>query len=121
MTTTSGEPSAQLADGLARQNSTGLGRLLGSGGVGTAEEGPDGKMTATIRIPEDELCFEPGTLILPHGGDVELTLINDDKNTHCAVLPNNGIQVHLVGEPRQGDSPAQPGRPGHLLLQLHDR
>ena len=90
MTTTAGEPSAQLADGLKRQNSTGLGRLFGSGGVGHAEEGPDGTMTATIRIPEDELCFEPGTLIIPHGGDLHLTLINDDKNTHCAVLPNNG-------------------------------
>jgi PQQ system protein len=29
-------------------------------------------------------------LILPHAGEVELTLINDDKNTHCAVLPHNG-------------------------------
>ncbi len=47
-------------------------------------------MTATIRIPEDELCFQRGTLILPHGGDLELTLINDDKNTHCAVMSNNG-------------------------------
>ena len=90
MTTTAGEPSAELADGLVRQNSTGLGRLFGSGGVGHAEEGPDGMMTATVRIPEDQLCFEPGTLILPHGGDLLLTLINDDKNTHCAVLPNNG-------------------------------
>ncbi|MBN9102430.1 MAG: copper oxidase [Pseudonocardia sp.] len=90
MTTFSGEPSAELADGLARQNSTGLGRLLGTGGVGHADEGPDGTMTATIRIPEDELCWEPATLILPHGGNLDLTLINDDKNTHCAVLPNNG-------------------------------
>ncbi len=90
MTTTAGEPSAQLADGLRRQNSTGLGRLFGSGEVGHAEEGPDGKMTATVRILEDQLCWEPGTLIMPHGGDLELTLINDDKNTHCAVLPNNG-------------------------------
>jgi PQQ system protein len=89
-TTAGGGPSAELAEGLARQNSTGLGRQFGSGGVGHAEEGPDGKMSATIRIPEDELCFEPATLILPHGGDLELTLINDDKNTHCAVLPNNG-------------------------------
>ncbi|MBW0090973.1 copper oxidase [Pseudonocardia sp. KRD-184] len=88
--TTTGDPSEKLADGLHRQNSTGLGRLLGSGGVGHAEEQPDGTMTATIRIPEDELCFEPGTLILPHGGNLELTLINDDKNTHCAVLPHNG-------------------------------
>ena len=90
MTTTSGEPSAQLADGLARQNSTGLGRLLGTGGVGHADEAPDGTMSATVRIPEDELCWEPATLILPHGGNLELTLINDDKNTHCAVLPSNG-------------------------------
>ncbi len=47
-------------------------------------------MQATIRIPEDELIFEPGVLVLPHGGTLELTLINDDKNTHCAVLPSNG-------------------------------
>ena len=47
-------------------------------------------MTATIRIPEDELVFDPGVLVLPHAGEVDLTLINDDKNTHCAVLPCNG-------------------------------
>ena len=73
----------------ARTGST-LGRILGRGTVGTAEEGPDGKMTATIRIPEDELVYEPGVLVLPHGGELELTIINDDKNTHCAVLPSNG-------------------------------
>jgi PQQ system protein len=58
--------------------------------VEQAEDGPDGKMTATVRIPEDELVFEPGVLVIPHGGELELTLINDDKNTHCAVLPSNG-------------------------------
>ncbi|MDQ4119733.1 MAG: copper oxidase [Actinomycetota bacterium] len=87
--TTTGDRSG-LEEGLRGQNRTGLGKLLGSGTVGHAEEGPDGKMTATVRIPEDELCYEPGTLILPHGGELELTLINDDKNTHCAVLPSNG-------------------------------
>ncbi len=90
MTTTSSDRSAELQQGLRAQNRIGLGKLLGSGTVGQAEEGPDGKMTATVRIPEDELSYEPETLILPHGGDLELTLINDDKNTHCAVLPNNG-------------------------------
>ena len=75
---------------LNRQNGIALGRILGSGKVGHAEEGPDGKMTATIRIPEDELVYEPGILIMPHGGTIELTLINDDKNTHCAVMPSNG-------------------------------
>ena len=75
---------------LDRQNGATLGRILGRGSVGQAEEGPDGKMRATVRIPEDELVFEPGIIVLPHGGELELTLINDDKNTHCAVLPSNG-------------------------------
>ncbi|MBV9805146.1 MAG: hypothetical protein JO130_18245 [Solirubrobacterales bacterium] len=79
--------SAELPE-LARQNGATLGRVLGSGTVGHAEEGSP--MRATVRIPEDELVWEPGILILPHGGDLELTLINDDKNTHCAVLPSNG-------------------------------
>jgi PQQ system protein len=67
-----------------------LANVLGRGTVGQAEEGPDGKMYATVRIPEDEFVWEPGILVLPHGGVLELTLINDDKNTHCALLPSNG-------------------------------
>jgi PQQ system protein len=76
--------------GLDKQNGATLGRLLGRGSVGQGEEGAGGKMHATIRIPEDELVFEPSVLVVPHGGIVELELINDDKNTHCAVLPSNG-------------------------------
>jgi PQQ system protein len=75
---------------LDHQNGVTLGRILGRGTIGQAEDGPGGKMTATVRIPEDELVYEPGILVLPHGGELELTLINDDKNTHCAVLPSNG-------------------------------
>ncbi len=81
---------SDVVEELLRQNGTTLGRMLGRGSVGFAEEGADGKMTATIRIPEDELVYEPVVTILPHAGTVELTLINDDKNTHCAVLPSNG-------------------------------
>jgi PQQ system protein len=75
---------------LDKQNGVTLGRLLGRGTVGQAEEGSDGKMHATVRIPEDELVYEPGVLVMPHGGVLELELINDDRNTHCAVLPSNG-------------------------------
>ena len=74
---------------LGKQNGATLGRVLGRGNIGYAEDGPDGKMTATVRIPEDELVFDPGVLVLPHEGEVEITFINDDKNTHCAVLPCN--------------------------------
>src|SRR3954447_9689765 len=59
---------AQVPADLDRQNGTTLGRILGRGNVGRAEEGPDGKMRATVRIPEDELVFDPGVLILPHAG-----------------------------------------------------
>jgi PQQ system protein len=91
MTATAGDRSVELtAAGLNGQNKTTLGRMLGTGNIGYAEEGADGRMRATIRIPEDELVYDPGVLIVPHGGDLELTLINDDKNTHCAVLPSNG-------------------------------
>jgi PQQ system protein len=76
--------------GLDKQNGVTLGRILGRGTVGQAEESSDGVMRATIRIPEDELVYEPGIVVMPHAGTLELTLINDDKNTHCAVLPSNG-------------------------------
>ena len=79
----------EVVAALNRQNGITLGRILGRGTVGR-RGGPDGKMRATVRIPEDELVFEPGILVMPHGGKIELTLINDDKNTHCAVLPSNG-------------------------------
>ncbi|WP_308252971.1 hypothetical protein [Pseudonocardia sp. ICBG601] len=65
MTTTDNERAEQLeAAGLGGQNRLALGRLLGSGTIGYAEEGPDGVLRATIRIPEDEICYEPGILIL---------------------------------------------------------
>jgi PQQ system protein len=88
--TAQGRAVDEVVPGLDRQNGATLGRILGRGSVAVAEEGSDGRMRATVRIPEDELVFEPGILVLPHAGTVELTLINDDKNTHCAVLPNNG-------------------------------
>jgi len=74
---------------LDKQNGATLGRMLGRGRIGHVEEGPDGVMRATVRILEDELVYDPGILMVPHGGTIELTLINDDKNTHCAVLPSN--------------------------------
>ncbi len=80
---------------LDRQNGATLGRILGRGSIGFATEGSDGKMHATIRIPPDELVYEPGILILPHGGELELEFMNDDYNTHCAVLPSNGDSQFL--------------------------
>jgi len=83
---------ADLLDslGLNAQNKAALGRVLGTGRVGEATEGSDGRMHATIRINPDELTWDPSILVMPHSGDIELELINDDQNTHCALLPSNG-------------------------------
>lgn len=90
MTSTAQDRSATLHElGLDSQNKASLGRVVATGSVGQAEE-VDGRMRAEIRIPPDELVWDPSILVMPHGGDLELTLINDDTNTHCAHLPSNG-------------------------------
>jgi PQQ system protein len=103
MTTTAGERSDLLDKlGLKEQNKATIGRLLATGNIGQATERSDGTMQATIRINPDELCWDPSVLVLPHGGDLELELINDDLNTHCALLPNNGDRkfIWLVNHSR---------------------
>jgi PQQ system protein len=76
--------------GLDVQNKASLGRLLNTGNIEQASERGDGTMEAIVRIRPDEICWDPSILVMPHGGDLELTLINDDLNTHCALLPSNG-------------------------------
>ena len=85
----------EVIEGLAKQNGVTIGRILGRGNVGAAEEGSDGKMHATVRIPMDELVFDPGVLVLPHGGVLELEIVNEDNNSHCTVLPCNGDSKFL--------------------------
>jgi PQQ system protein len=80
----------QLLPELTKQNGATIGRLLANGNLGHAEERSDGRMHAEIRIPQDQLVFDPAVLVLPHGGEVELEIFNDDDNTHCALLPSNG-------------------------------
>lgn len=90
------ERSAMLARlGLDVQNKGTMGRILATGSIAEATERPDGTMEATIRINEDEICWEPAILVLPHGGILDLTVINDDTNTHSCLLPSNGDQKFL--------------------------
>jgi PQQ system protein len=80
----------QVLPELGKQNGATIGRLLATGNVGRAEERSDGRMHATVRINIDELAWDPAVLVMPHGGELELELVNDDMNTHCALLPSNG-------------------------------
>jgi len=88
--------------GLAGQNKAALGAVLNTGNIGQATERADGTMQATVRIRPDEIRWDPSILVLPHGGDLELELINDDLNTHCALLPSNGDRkfIWLVNHSR---------------------
>ena len=90
MTTAQERPDLLRELGLDKQNHAALGAVLCTGSIAEATERADGTMEATIRIKEDDLCWDPAILVMPHGGDIELTVINDDKNTHCALLPSNG-------------------------------
>ena len=54
--------------------------------LGHAEEGSDGVMRATVRIPEDELVWEPGILVMPHAGVLELRLTLVRAATHRATV-----------------------------------
>ncbi len=76
--------------GLDHQNKGTIGRLLNHGGIGQAEEDADGRMKIQIRIPEDELTYSPSIAVMPHAGELEIEFFNDDKNTHAAMVPNNG-------------------------------
>ena len=91
MATPTAERPLSLGDlGLDGQNKATLGRLLATGNLGEAEEGPDGRMRATVRIVRDQLVWNPSILVLPHGGDLDIEFVNDDQNTHCALVPSNG-------------------------------
>ena len=94
--TVTDEPAGLLSElGLDVQNHATIGRLLGTGSIERATERADGTMEATIRIKEDSVAWEPAVLVLPHGGNLELTVINDDKNTHAALFPSNGDKKFL--------------------------
>jgi PQQ system protein len=85
----------ELLAELHGQNKAAIGAILNTGSIAKATERADGTMEATIRIPVDALAFEPAILVLPHEGTVELTVINDDRNTHACLLPSNGDKQFL--------------------------
>ena len=55
---------------LDRQNGAVLSRLPERGRLGHAEEGPDGRLRARVRIPPDEMIWEPSVIVMPQRGIV---------------------------------------------------
>jgi PQQ system protein len=49
-------------------------------------------MRAGIRVPPDQLIWEPSIIVMPHSGDLELEFQNEDRNFHIAFLPSTGAR-----------------------------
>jgi PQQ system protein len=83
-----------------------VGRLFAHGGLTHAEESDDKVMRATIRVPPDELIWEPSIIVMPHSGDLELEIHNQDAAFHIAFLPSDGerevleLPNHTAGKAR---------------------
>jgi PQQ system protein len=91
MATPTSERSAMLSEiGLDAQNQATIGRLLATGGIKYADEAGDGRMSIQVRIVPDQLIWDPSVVVMPHAGDLDIEFVNDDQNTHCALVPSNG-------------------------------
>src|SRR5919198_1027856 len=90
--------------GLDKQNGAVLGRLLGERRLERAEEGSDGRMRARVRIPPDELVWDPSIVVMPHGGDIELEVVNDEGRGLIGAI----VVLGDVPPEARLDRPAQP-------------
>ena len=82
--------------GVDKQNKEIIGRLFAHGGLNHAKEGGDGVMRVDVRAPSGELIWTPTIVVMPHGGDLEVELFNDDPYVHhAAILPSNGDKQYV--------------------------
>ena len=92
-------PIVRLVDFLPeidQQNKAIVGRLVATGGLSEATIDAHGLMHSTIRIRKDELIYEPSVVVMPNGGELELTITNEDEAVHVLYLPSNGQREVLV-------------------------
>jgi PQQ system protein len=92
--------------GLDHPNENIVGRLFAHGGLSRAKEGKDGVMRARVRVPPDQLIWEPAIIVMSRGGQLELEFQNEDHVFHRAFLPSDGerqlldLPAHLGGRAR---------------------
>jgi|1186.fasta_scaffold216391_2 PQQ system protein len=72
-----------------------IARLFAHGGLSYAKEGSDGVMRDRIRVPKNEFIWRPAIIRMPHSGELELDITNEDQTLHMALLPSNGQRVLL--------------------------
>jgi PQQ system protein len=80
-----------------RPNEDIVGRLFVHGGLSEAKETADGVMHDQIRVPSGQLIWQPAIIVMPHPGELEVDIFNDDGTAlHAAVFPSNGDKQYLL-------------------------
>ena len=92
--------------GLDNPNEEIVGRLFAHGGLGHAKRGRDSVSRALIRVPPDQLIWDPAIIVMDGAGELELEFQNEDQTTHMAFLPSVGdhqvltLPMHAAGRAR---------------------
>jgi PQQ system protein len=109
-------PTARLVNFLPnvdQPNKAMLARLFATGGLAEARVGGDGVMHGALRIRQDQLVYEPAIIVMPHSGEMELAVRNEDEAVHVLYLPSNGQrQVLLLPQHKGGTARIRLDEPG---------
>lgn len=97
--------------GLDRPNESLVARIYATGGSVRAEENGDGSWRSEIWARPGQMIWTPAIVVMPAGGELELTFHNPDEHHHIAYLPSNGDRQVLDLPPRSS---------GRARLQLNE-
>lgn len=88
-------------------------RLFAHGGLAHARIGDDGVMRTTIRVPKNELIWQPAIVVMERAGELRLEFSNEDQAFHVAFLPSVGErQVIELPERSRGVATVKLDQPG---------
>jgi PQQ system protein len=66
-----------------------IGQLFVNGGSAHAAKGADGVFRIEVRVPENQLIWQPAIIQMEHGGELELDFYNTDQTPHGVYMPSN--------------------------------
>lgn len=94
-----------------------IGRLFAHGGAADAKIDGDGVMRIAVNVPKDKYLWEPAVIIMPRGGELEVTFTNPDRVLHAAFLPSNGgRQMLYIPEGQGGTARLRLDQPGYYFF-----
>lgn len=94
-----------------RPNEAVIARLFATGGLTQAEMGADGVMRDEIWARPGQFIWTPSLIVMPQGGELEITFHNPDEGHHMAYMPSNGGRQVLELPPQTS---------GNIRLNLNE-